>query len=104
MLGGTDSFLFPLVVMGGAGAICAIGAPVHRPLRRDDRVRPRREGRGGPRPRRGAAPGREGACFAEPNPSVFKGVLQAQGRIPTPDLRLPLVSGLVPIRQPPSPR
>ncbi len=31
------------------------------------------------------------ACFAEPNPSVFKGVLHAQGRIPTPDVRLPLV-------------
>jgi 4-hydroxy-tetrahydrodipicolinate synthase len=30
------------------------------------------------------------ACFAEPNPSVFKGVLHAQGRIPTPDVRLPL--------------
>jgi 4-hydroxy-tetrahydrodipicolinate synthase len=31
------------------------------------------------------------ACFAEPNPAVFKGVLHAQGRIPTPDVRLPLV-------------
>ena len=31
-------------------------------------------------------------CFAEPNPSVFKGVLHAQGRIPTPDVRLPLVA------------
>ena len=30
------------------------------------------------------------ACFAEPNPAVFKGVLHAQGRIPTPDVRLPL--------------
>ena len=32
------------------------------------------------------------ACFAEPNPSVFKAVLHAQGRIPTPDLRLPLLA------------
>ena len=32
------------------------------------------------------------ACFAEPNPAVFKGVLHAQGRIPTPDVRLPLVA------------
>ena len=31
------------------------------------------------------------ACFAEPNPAVFKGVLHAQGRIPTADVRLPLV-------------
>jgi 4-hydroxy-tetrahydrodipicolinate synthase len=30
------------------------------------------------------------AGFAEPNPSVFKGVLHAQGRIPTPNLRLPM--------------
>jgi 4-hydroxy-tetrahydrodipicolinate synthase len=30
--------------------------------------------------------------FAEPNPAVFKGVLHAQGRIPTPDVRLPLVN------------
>ena len=32
------------------------------------------------------------AAFAEPNPAVFKGVLHAQGRIPTPDVRLPLVN------------
>jgi 4-hydroxy-tetrahydrodipicolinate synthase len=31
------------------------------------------------------------ACFAEPNPAVFKAVLHAQGRIPTPDVRLPLL-------------
>ena len=32
------------------------------------------------------------ACFAEPNPAVFKGVLHAQGRIPTPDVRMPLTN------------
>ena len=32
------------------------------------------------------------AGFAEPNPAVFKGVLHAHGRIPTPDVRLPLVA------------
>jgi 4-hydroxy-tetrahydrodipicolinate synthase len=31
------------------------------------------------------------AVFAEPNPTVIKGVLHAQGRIPTPDVRLPLL-------------
>ena len=31
------------------------------------------------------------ACFAEPNPAVFKAVLHAHGRIPTPDVRLPLL-------------
>jgi 4-hydroxy-tetrahydrodipicolinate synthase len=30
------------------------------------------------------------SLFVEPNPAVFKGVLHAQGRIPTPDVRLPL--------------
>ena len=32
------------------------------------------------------------AGFAEPNPAVFKGVLHAQGRIATPDLRLPMTN------------
>jgi 4-hydroxy-tetrahydrodipicolinate synthase len=32
------------------------------------------------------------AVFAEPNPAVFKGVLHAQGRIPTPDVRMPLTN------------
>jgi 4-hydroxy-tetrahydrodipicolinate synthase len=36
------------------------------------------------------------ACFAEPNPAVFKGVLHAQGRIPTPDVRMPLTNASQP--------
>jgi 4-hydroxy-tetrahydrodipicolinate synthase len=32
------------------------------------------------------------AMFSEPNPAVFKGVLHAQGRIATPDLRLPMTN------------
>jgi 4-hydroxy-tetrahydrodipicolinate synthase len=31
------------------------------------------------------------AAFAEPNPAVIKGVLHAQGRIPSPAVRLPLL-------------
>ncbi|MFC8731468.1 dihydrodipicolinate synthase family protein [Luteimicrobium sp. NPDC057192] len=31
------------------------------------------------------------SCFAEPNPAVVKGALHALGRIPTPDVRLPLL-------------
>ena len=30
--------------------------------------------------------------FAEPNPAVIKAVLHAPGRIPTPDLRLPMTA------------
>jgi 4-hydroxy-tetrahydrodipicolinate synthase len=32
------------------------------------------------------------SCYVEPNPAVFKGVLHTHGRIPTPDVRLPLVN------------
>ncbi|MCD0447850.1 dihydrodipicolinate synthase family protein [Actinocorallia sp. API 0066] len=31
------------------------------------------------------------ACFTEPNPTVLKAALHALGRIPTPDVRLPLL-------------
>ena len=65
-------------------------ARLHRAVRGDDRVRARGQGRRRPRARRGAAARSCRRCFAEPNPSVFKGVLHAQGRIPTPDVRLPL--------------
>jgi 4-hydroxy-tetrahydrodipicolinate synthase len=32
------------------------------------------------------------SMFVDPNPAVFKAVLHAQGRIPTPDVRLPLLA------------
>jgi 4-hydroxy-tetrahydrodipicolinate synthase len=35
--------------------------------------------------------GLSAALFAEPNPAVIKGVLHARGRIPTPEVRLPLL-------------
>ncbi|MEU9132152.1 dihydrodipicolinate synthase family protein [Kitasatospora sp. NPDC048540] len=35
--------------------------------------------------------GLSAAAFTEPNPTVVKGVLHAQGRIPTADVRLPLL-------------
>jgi 4-hydroxy-tetrahydrodipicolinate synthase len=90
VLGGDDPFLLPTVFMGGAGAICA---SAHVCTERfvalfecglagkvdDGRVHAE------------ALLPVIAACFAEPNPSVFKGVLHAQGRIPTPDVRLPLV-------------
>ncbi len=53
-------------------------------------------GRGlGPRPgHRLAALG--AALFQEPNPAVIKAVLHARGRIPTPDVRLPLLPASAP--------
>ena len=84
--------------------------PVHLPAARARRPRRhpglgprghgqlRRAGRpvGGGRRRRGPALGGplsalSRALFAEPNPAVIKAVLHAQGRIPTPAVRLPLL-------------
>jgi len=39
------------------------------------------------------------ALFGEPNPTVIKAVLHAQGRIPTPDVRLPLLAASGPARE-----
>jgi 4-hydroxy-tetrahydrodipicolinate synthase len=95
VLGGEDSFLFPTVLMGGAGAICAsahvctgrfvemiecgLAGKVDDGRAHAEALLPVVQ-----------------ACFAEPNPSVFKGVLHAQGRIPTPSVRLPLVDASAP--------
>ena len=91
VLGGDDPFLLPTVLMGGAGAICAtahvctgrfvamiecgLAAKVDDGRAHAEALLPVVQ-----------------SCFAEPNPAVFKGVLHAQGRIPTPDVRLPLVA------------
>ena len=90
VLGGTDTFLFPLVLLGGAGTICASAhvcterfvAMIECGLAgKVDEGRAHAE----------ALLSVTQALFAEPNPAVFKGVLQAQGRIPTADVRLPLL-------------
>ena len=91
VLGGEDPFLFPLVLMGGAGAICAsahvctgrfvemiecgLAGKVDDGRAHAEALLPVSK-----------------SLFAEPNPAVFKGVLHAQGRISTPDVRLPLVN------------
>jgi 4-hydroxy-tetrahydrodipicolinate synthase len=91
VLGGEDTTLLPLAFMGGAGAICAsahvcterfvemiecgLAGKVEEGRAHAEALLPVTQ-----------------ALFAEPNPAVFKGVLQAQGRIPTADVRLPLVN------------
>jgi 4-hydroxy-tetrahydrodipicolinate synthase len=89
VLGGEDPFLFPVVLMGGAGAICASAhvcterfvAMIECGLaHKVDDGRAHAE----------ALLPVVQACFAEPNPAVFKGVLHAQGLIPTGAVRLPL--------------
>lgn len=89
VLGGEDPFLLPLTLMGGSGAICASAhvcterfvAMIECGLAgKVDEGRRHAE----------ALLDVVGALFAEPNPAVFKAVLHAQGRIPTPDVRAPL--------------
>jgi 4-hydroxy-tetrahydrodipicolinate synthase len=89
VLGGEDPYLFPTVLLGGTGAICASAhlcterfvAMIECGLSGNIE-----EGRA----HQEALAPVIAAGFAEPNPAVFKGVLHAQGLIPTPDLRLPM--------------
>jgi len=89
ILGGDDPFLYPLVLMGGSGAIAA---SAHLCTRRfvkmigsglDGRLA---EGRGHAE----ALLPLVQALFAEPSPAVIKAALHAEGRIPTPHVRMPL--------------
>lgn len=89
VLGGDDPYLFPLVVMGAAGAIAASAnvATQHFTAMIDD-------GLAGRLPQ-----GRHAAetllplvlaLFAEPSPAVIKAVLYLQHKLPTPHVRMPL--------------
>jgi 4-hydroxy-tetrahydrodipicolinate synthase len=89
VLGGDDAFLFPLVLMGGAGAIAAsanvatdryaamidagLGGDVTDGRRQAEALLPLTL-----------------ALFAEPSPAVIKAVLHAHGKLPTPHVRMPL--------------
>jgi 4-hydroxy-tetrahydrodipicolinate synthase len=91
VLGGDDPFLLGTVLMGGAGAICAsshVCTERFVALAECGLVGKVEEGRA----HHEALLPVIAACFAEPNPSVFKGVLQAQGLIPTADVRLPFLN------------
>lgn len=89
VLGGDDPFLYPLVLMGATGAIAASS---HLCTRRFvEMIECGFEGR--------LAEGRRHAeallpvvraLFAEPSPAVIKAALHAEGRIPTPSVRMPL--------------
>lgn len=95
VLAGDDPFIYPNVLMGAVGAICAsahvatarfvamvecgIAGKVDEGRVHAEALLPVVQ-----------------ACFVEPNPAVFKGVLHAQGRIPTPNVRLPLLPASLP--------
>ncbi|GAA2741599.1 dihydrodipicolinate synthase family protein [Kitasatospora cinereorecta] len=90
VMAGDDLYLSPLLAMGAAGGILASAhlatgrfVELAEAWRKGDVERARELGH---RLARLSA-----AAFAEPNPTVIKGVLHAQGRIPTPDVRLPLL-------------
>jgi 4-hydroxy-tetrahydrodipicolinate synthase len=91
VLSGDDYLFFPITVLGGTGGICAsahvcterwVAMAECGLAGKVDEGRAHHE----------ALLPVVAACFAEPNPAVFKAVLHAQGRIPTPDVRLPLVN------------
>ncbi|MER5931900.1 dihydrodipicolinate synthase family protein [Streptomyces sp. NPDC002054] len=90
VLAGDDAYLVPLLAMGAAGGILA---SAHLATERFVELAAAWEaGEVGRARELGHALARlSAAAFAEPNPTVVKGVLHAQGRIPTPDVRLPLL-------------
>ncbi|RDI51997.1 4-hydroxy-tetrahydrodipicolinate synthase [Nocardia mexicana] len=90
VLGGDDLYAAPLLAMGASGAILASANVVpaayaemtaawrHGPLERARHLG-------------NLLASVSETLFAEPNPVVMKGVLAAQGRIPSPAVRLPLL-------------
>ncbi|MGY1896459.1 4-hydroxy-tetrahydrodipicolinate synthase [Nocardia gipuzkoensis] len=90
VLAGDDRFAAPLLALGASGAIAA-SAAVHTSsfaalvsAWRDGPV-------GAARSLGHRLAALSGALFAEPNPTVIKAVLAAQGRIPSAAVRLPLL-------------
>jgi 4-hydroxy-tetrahydrodipicolinate synthase len=90
VLAGDDLFASPLLALGAAGAILASAhlctghfAELVRSWRAGEPERARALGH--------RLAGLSAALFAEPNPAVIKAVLHAQGRIPSPAVRLPLL-------------
>jgi 4-hydroxy-tetrahydrodipicolinate synthase len=89
MLAGDDPFIYPMALMGAKGAISAsasvgtsrFAAMIDAGL--NGRLEEGRE-------QHEALLPLAQALFAEPSPAVIKAVLHAQGRIPTPDVRMPL--------------
>jgi 4-hydroxy-tetrahydrodipicolinate synthase len=91
VLGGEDTILFPLMCMGAAGTIsaaahlcterfvamieCGLAGKIDDGRAHAEALLPVVR-----------------AAYAEPNPAVFKGVLHAQGRIASPNVRMPLAN------------
>ncbi len=97
VLAGEDLVILPTVLMGGAGTI---SAAAH--LCTDRFVQMVECGLAGKvdeaRGHAEALLSVVQAGYVEPNPAVFKAVLHAQGRIPTPDLRAPMTNASPAVR------
>ena len=90
VLGGDDLFISPLLALGAHGAVLASAhlatagyADLIAAWHAGDATRARTLGN--------RLATLSAALFAEPNPTVIKAVLHAQGRIPTPAVRPPLL-------------
>jgi 4-hydroxy-tetrahydrodipicolinate synthase len=91
VLGGEDAILFQIAALGGVGAIAASAhACTERVVEMIECGIAGKLDDG--RAHAAALLPVVEAGFAEPNPAVWKGVLHAQGRIATPDLRLPMTN------------
>ncbi len=90
VLAGDDVFASPLLALGAAGGILASAHVCTSEFA--DFVAAWRAGQAARARALGSrlAP-LSAALFAEPNPCVIKGVLHAQGKIPSPAVRLPLL-------------
>ena len=89
VVGGDDAFLFPLTLMGGAGAIAAsanVATERFAAMVDCGLAGQVREGRALAE----ALLPLTLALFAEPSPAVIKAVLHGQGKIATPNVRMPL--------------
>ncbi|MGW0990834.1 4-hydroxy-tetrahydrodipicolinate synthase [Streptomyces sp. NPDC002486] len=91
VLGGDDAVISPLLAAGAHGGILASSNV--RTSDYAELISLWQRDAAGPARRLGAELARLSASlFAEPNPTVIKGVLHAQGRIPSPAVRLPLLA------------
>lgn len=91
VLGGDDAFLFPTMLMGGQGAIAAAAHLATERFAAMLAAGAAADVAGG-RPHAEALLPLVQALFAEPSPAVIKALLHAEGRIPTPDVRMPQVN------------
>src|SRR6185437_13854821 len=90
LLAGDDLYLSPMLALGAAGGILA---SAHLATRHFTTLAAAWAAgdMAAARPLGHALARVSAAAFAEPNPTVIKAALHAQGRIPTPDVRLPLL-------------